>query len=109
MITSKKATATATKCNSVDDLDMRKTPEFKRISKFVDGKIKGTSKSGRHCVFLTKKEISDAGETHLGKIPKSTGGLDEELLDELKNVPRENGFGIKAGCIDDAWGITINW
>ena len=109
MITAKKASSSAAKRNMADELDMRKTPEFKRISKFVDGKIKSASKAGRHSVFLAKDETLDAGDTGKGKIPNSTGWLDEELFDALKKVLIENGFGIKAGCVKDTWGIAITW
>lgn len=107
MITAKQAMANANKRNQVYEANERNLPEFKKISKFVDGKIRGASKAGRHSVFLTNDEISDASGIERKRNGK--GWIEYFWFTTLEDVLKEKGFRVKSGYIKDAWGIMIKW
>ena len=110
MITAKQATTNANKSNKIDEANERSLPEFKRISKFVDDRIRRASKAGRHSVFLTKDEISDASGIERKLMPNGGKGWIEYFwFTTLEDVLKEKGFRVKSEYLKDKWGIYIRW
>ena len=111
MITAKEARAlTKAHVNKTREGNILKDPAFKKIAKFMEGKITAAAKDGEASVFVTLEDISVASG-----LPRAVNNIGQKIwigsnwIAAIGNCLEDNGYKWNIKHDDFNWGIEVGW